>query len=104
MPRKSQDTVKAHFSGFPLIISSRGDQTMPHWNFMRATLLSLVLTVGAQAAVKVLFDRTSLDVGPFPSDALTVPDSAQKTGVRVHLPQADCEPEPSTCEEIAMIN
>ncbi len=75
-------------------------------NIVAAALLPLILALGAQAesAVRVMFDPTSPEVGPFPTDALTIPDSAQKTGVRVNLPQPDCQAEPSTCEEIAMVN
>ena len=56
------------------------------------------------AGVKVLFEPASPGVGPFPTDVLTVPDPAQKTGLRINLPTPDCQSEPSTCEEIAAVN
>ena len=37
------------------------------------------------AGVKLLFDPASPSVGPFPADALTVPDPAQLTGLRINL-------------------
>ncbi len=79
---------------------------MPRRNIVAAALLPFALAIGAQAAsaVRVMFNPTSPDVGPFPTDALAAPDSAQKTGIRVNLPLPDCQAEPSTCEEIAMIN
>jgi pimeloyl-ACP methyl ester carboxylesterase len=43
-------------------------------------------------------------VSMFPSDALTVPDAAQATGLRVNLPLPDCNVQPSTCAEIAVLN
>jgi hypothetical protein len=51
-----------------------------------------------------LFDFTSSNASPFPSDAYTVADTAQKTGLRVNLPLPDCKVEPSTCAEIGLIN
>lgn len=56
------------------------------------------------AGVTVLFDPSSPDVGPFPTDFLTVPDAAQKTGVRVNLPLPHCDSEPSSCQELQLIN
>lgn len=44
------------------------------------------------------------DAGLFPSDLLTVPDAAEKTGRRVALPLPDCGTQPSTCAEIAALN
>ena len=70
--------------------------------------LSVVLILAASAVqaagVKVLFDPTSPSVGPYPSDALTVDDSSQKTGLRINLPMPDCSQEPSTCAELALVN
>ena len=50
------------------------------------------------------FDPSRMDVGPFPTDALTVADARQKTGRRVNLPLANCQVEPSTCAEQLVIN
>jgi pimeloyl-ACP methyl ester carboxylesterase len=43
-------------------------------------------------------------VSLFPTDALTVPDTTQATGLRVNLPLPDCKAQPSTCAEIAALN
>ncbi len=46
-------------------------------------------------------------VGPFPSDALTVPDSSQSTGLRVNLPpsEASCTAESSpVCSNTSLLN
>lgn len=42
------------------------------------------------AGVTVVFVPSDPASGPYPSDALTVADNAQKTGRRVNLPAADC--------------
>lgn len=56
------------------------------------------------AGVKARFDPASPSVGPFPTDALTVSDPAQKTGLRINLPMPDCQAEASTCEELKQVN
>ena len=56
------------------------------------------------AGVSVLFDPARPEVGPFPTDFLTVPDPAQKTGLRVNLPSPDCVQQPTTCTEIELLN
>ena len=43
-------------------------------------------------------------VSLFPTDALTVPDATQATGLRVNLPLPDCNAQPSTCAEIQALN
>lgn len=45
-----------------------------------------VLALPAWSATTVLFQPTSPAVGPFPSNALTVAASSQKTGLQVNLP------------------
>ena len=59
--------------------------------FCERALLVAVLLGGLlrAAGVTVRFDPGSAEVGPFPSDALTVTDLRQKTGVRVNLPLPD---------------
>lgn len=42
--------------------------------------------------------------GPFPSDAWTVSDTTQKTGVRVNLPLPDCKVQATACKETALLN
>jgi hypothetical protein len=73
-------------------------------------LLKLLLVLGAgltvlhAAGVVVRFDPSDPQTGPFPSDALTVPDATQATGRRVNLPLPDCDAQPSLCVELALIN
>lgn len=67
-------------------------------------LLAGVMVTGAFAASKVQFSPASPEAGPFPSNALTVPDPAQKTGRRVNLPLPDCASEVSACSEINALN
>ncbi len=71
-----------------------------------ALLVAAAVWVGPlhAAGTRVLFDTADPNVGPFPSDALTVSDPAQNTGLRVNLPLPDCQAEPSTCTEISLIN
>ncbi|MDQ6705394.1 MAG: hypothetical protein M3Z85_05460, partial [Acidobacteriota bacterium] len=74
---------------------------------MRSSSFWLAALCGIQflpAAVTVRFDPASPDVGPFPTDFLTVPDSNQKTGLRINLPSPDCTAQPSGCQDIALLN
>jgi len=76
---------------------------------MRAFVRCLVVIpalVGALpgAGVTVLFNPTSPEVGPFPTNFLTVSDPAQKTGLRVNLPVPGCQAQPNDCAELALIN
>ncbi|MBS1856973.1 MAG: hypothetical protein JST11_16510 [Acidobacteria bacterium] len=64
----------------------------------------MAVSAASAAGVKVRFDPASPGIGPYPSDALTVADAAQKTGLRMNLPMPDCVREPSTCQELALIN
>jgi hypothetical protein len=64
----------------------------------------LMGTAAYSAGVKVRFDPSTPAVGPFPTDALTVADANQKTGLRIALPMPDCAKEPSTCAELAIVN
>jgi hypothetical protein len=66
--------------------------------------MASVLLPAHGAGIAVLFQPSDPDVGPFPTDALTVADTGQKTGLRVSLPKPDCQAEPSTCNEIGLIN
>lgn len=70
-------------------------------------LLGLSFSVWAGQTV-ALFQPTSLSVGPFPSDVLTVSDAAQKTGLRIDLPSSNepCElsSSPSVCSNAALLN
>src|ERR1700681_2881529 len=57
-------------------------------------------------ATTALFQPGDPTVGPFPNDSLTVPDSQQKTGLRVNLPTAvSCSsPALSACTNTALVN
>ena len=110
---RSPCKVKVQRQRTPLIIGAEGKRTMQHGNIVRAGLLllglcshacSAIYARASTARVKVLFEPASPSVGPFPTDVLTVPDPAQKTGLRINLPMPDCQAEPSTCEEIAAVN
>lgn len=67
-------------------------------------VISVVLLSVSLFGATVRFDPRSPEIGPFPTDYLTVRDRAQKTGLRVNLPLPDCKAEPSTCMEIGLIN
>ncbi len=71
---------------------------------LRTFYLPIFLIQFLPAAVTVRFDPASPDVGPFPTDFLTVPDTAQKTGLRINLPMSDCSAGASLCQEISLIN
>lgn len=77
----------------------------------RTLLLStLCLAMAASTALardtQVEFDPTDPRVGPFPTDFLTLPDTAQRTGRRVNLPLQleTCGAAPSDCLETLQIN
>ncbi|MFB3828235.1 MAG: alpha/beta hydrolase family protein [Bryobacteraceae bacterium] len=69
----------------------------------RALLLALAVQA-VPAAVTVRFEPLDPQVGPFPSDAVTVADPAQKTGHRVNLPLPDCTAAASPCRAINLVN
>ena len=74
---------------------------------MRLTCLPIAFLLGISllpAAVTLRFDPSSPEIGPFPTDFLTVPDTAQKTGLRINLPLPDCKAQPSGCQEVMQIN
>lgn len=64
----------------------------------------LLMTALPGADTRLLFDPSRIEIGPFPTDALTVADARQKTGRRMNLPLPDCQAEPSTCAEYSLIN
>ena len=72
------------------------------------SLFSTLLIVATLSAgtTTVLFQPSSPTVGPFPNDALTVSDPAQRTGLRVNLPYpSSCgSPALSACENTALLN
>lgn len=71
-----------------------------------AAACCLLLTAPLVAAgVKVRFDPSDPEIGPFPTDYLTAPATNTKTARRVRLPEpADCEVRSSDCQEIALLN
>jgi uncharacterized protein (TIGR03437 family) len=71
---------------------------------LRANVTYILIGAVPQALVTALFDPAAPDTGPFPANLLTVPDPAQKTGIRVNLPLPDCQAQPSTCVELQMLN
>lgn len=67
-------------------------------------LLPLVTACLFAQGVKVEFDPNRPDIGPFPTDFLTVPDAQAPTGLRVNLPLPACAADPQGCAEIHAIN
>ncbi len=68
---------------------------------------SLLLSVAYGADTTLLYEPSSPDIGPFPTDILTQRDSSQLTGKRVNLPfPAGCGPESmeSACSDVALLN
>lgn len=56
------------------------------------------------AAVHPLFDVSSRQTSPFPSNLQTVPDATQNTGLRVNLALPNCAAEPRACQDLRAIN
>jgi hypothetical protein len=56
----------------------------------------------------VLFQPLSTTVGPFPSNALTISDSTQQTGLRIQLPSSsdtcDANAAPGVCSNVSLLN
>ena len=72
--------------------------------FLRLALLLFTAPALVSAATSVLFDPLSPAVGPFPSDALTVFDPLQRTGLRVNLPVPDCSVQYTSCQEAGLLD
>ena len=66
--------------------------------------VALLAPTGFGRGVRVEFDPTRPEIGPFPSDFLTAADAGQRTGRRMNLPLPDCKALPSDCGEITSIN
>lgn len=66
--------------------------------------VALLMQAGFGRGVRVEFDPTRPEVGPFPSDFLTTADARQRSGRRMNLPLPDCKALPSDCAEITAIN
>jgi uncharacterized protein (TIGR03437 family) len=57
-----------------------------------------------QSGVVVKFDPSEPSIGPFPTDYLTTPNAAQKTGLNINLPKPDCTLQPSACAQVSGLN
>ncbi|MEZ5646906.1 MAG: hypothetical protein R3E94_04440 [Burkholderiaceae bacterium] len=68
-----------------------------------AAVLALALLPAAAMAQRVSV-RFEDGARPFPTNRLTVVDTAQATGVRVNLPLPDCGVQVTDCQDIAVIN
>src|SRR5260370_26994825 len=94
----------------------RGDNTgcrmLPNIALARVPKRELIMRIGTfvwmaawllagtclhAAGVTVAFVPSDPALGPYPSDALTVADNAQKTGRRVNLPAPDCSADRVGC-------
>src|SRR5437870_2230407 len=69
-----------------------------------SALFFLVLQTLLTGEVVVQFDPSNPEIGPFPTDFLTVADSTQLTGRRVNLPLPNCDAQPSLCMQLGLIN
>src|ERR1035441_2304100 len=56
------------------------------------------------SGVTVSWNPQDPTIGPYPTDALTTPDSTQKNGMRINLPMPDCATAPSDCQDVQLIN
>ncbi|MEJ7608585.1 MAG: hypothetical protein WKF37_20520 [Bryobacteraceae bacterium] len=127
--RSNLSGVQAMINGVPLQVLFAGPQSeypgldqvnvqVPA-SLFNAGVAQIVLTVDGVAAnpvaiqlggsgvlvpVSVLFDPARPEIGPFPTDALTVADTSQKTGLRVNLPLPDCAVQTTTCETYRLLN
>lgn len=75
--------------------------------FALSTLAFPVLCTATTAPTTVLFQPTSPTVGPFPTNALTVAASSQKTGLQVNLPApSGCTPASTAlqCVNVELLN
>ncbi len=67
-----------------------------------------IFSISLFGQTTVLYGPASPTTGPFPTNILTVPDSGQKTGLKVDLPATFdyCDPStsPSVCSNIGLIN
>src|ERR1039457_7211474 len=94
---------------------------LPHWpgglshsllypDTMRLVAIALTLAFSLFApllqasGVTVSWNPEDPTIGPYPTDALTTPDSTQKSGMRINLPMPDCTAAPSDCQDVQLIN
>jgi hypothetical protein len=69
---------------------------------IRFLVVALAARSLVAAGTTVLFDPSTPDAGPFPTDYLTVPDPAQKSGLRVDIPVPDCNAQYTACQEAGL--
>jgi len=69
-----------------------------------ALTISLFAPLLLPGGVTVVWNPADPTIGPFPTDFLTTPDAAQKSGMRVNLPMPDCMTAPSDCQDTQLIN
>lgn len=67
-------------------------------------LASLLLSGSLYGGTTVLFDPSSQNVGPFPTDYLTTPDPLQRTNLRINLPVPDCATQFTSCQEGGLLD
>lgn len=71
----------------------------------RAGGIAMAARRAGPGTVSPLFDLSSDERSPFPSDRFTVADDGQNTGRRVNLPMpTDCRANVSECEDRALLN
>src|ERR1035441_8477825 len=56
------------------------------------------------SGVTVSWNPQDPTIGPYPTDALTSPDSTQKNGMRINLPMPDCTTAPGDCQDVQLIS
>jgi dienelactone hydrolase len=76
---------------------------------IRTLSMAIALVAGLAPAAYAAGVQARLDLAdpagmPFPCDRFTVPDAAQRTGLRVNLPKPDCAVRPSDCEDIDVLD
>ena len=71
---------------------------------LRLLVGALLVPAMFAAGTTVLFDPVTPETGPFPSDALTLPDPAQRTGLRMNLQVPDCAAQYTACQEIGLLD
>lgn len=80
--------------------------------FLRPVSLCVFIMLGtlmgslaaATGDVQALFNLADPAIGPFPSNQFTILDNSQITGRRIALPKPDCTRQPSTCDDIEILN
>ena len=69
-----------------------------------ALAFTLLVSAPVQAEVEALFDVSGPDLGPFPSDVFTERDLRNLSRRSVALPMPDCEVDPSSCDDVSILN